>query len=322
MSDSADNKTLLARALPEDIIAKAESVGRQYHVSGALHPLDFMFWFIYDDPARTDKLDAPILYAQSGREVVTFLRGLLEEEVAKAALAKRPVADARVSVLEFASGYGRASRHFGNELPYVDLVACDIHEEAIAFLSAIGITACRSSPVPEELHTDRHFDVVFALSFFTHMPRSTWSRWLRALADQLEPDGLLIFTAHGEASQRAMGVATIEADGFFYTPWSEQKDLPLSDYGGTITVFDFVYKQLVECGLTLLHYKQVAIAHHDVYVVQRGCKNAFEPLKSESVQRLVAENRRMTDELHAMQASHSWRITAPIRALSRTLARG
>lgn len=176
--------------------------------------------------------------------------------------------------------------------------------------------------MPEQFHTGRRFDVVFALSFFTHMPRATWSRWLRALAGQLEPDGLLIFTAHGEASQRAMGVETIEADGFFYAPWSEQKDLPLSDYGGTITAFDFVYKQLVECGLTLVHYKQVAIAHHDVYVVQRRRNDAYEPPNSENLQRLAAENRRLTDELDAIRVSHSWRMTAPIRALSRTLARG
>lgn len=74
MSDFTEKE---ARALPEDIIAKAELIGHEYHVSGALHPLDFMFWFIYDDPARTNKLDAPILYAQSGREVVTFLRAYL-----------------------------------------------------------------------------------------------------------------------------------------------------------------------------------------------------------------------------------------------------
>ena len=280
-----------------------------------------MFWFIYDDPDRVNKLDAPILYLESGKEVALFLRDLLQERCAASALATRANLAAPLSVLEFASGYGRASRHFANELPGVDIVACDVHQEAVAFLREMGIKACQSSSIPEQLHTDHNFDVVFALSFFTHMPRSTWGRWLRALAEQLTPEGLLIFTAHGEQSQKLMGVGALEADGFFYGPWSEQKDLPLTEYGGSVTTFDFVYRQSLQCGLTLLLYKQEAIAHHDVYILQRRRENGFVAPTSGDLRGVLEQNKRLLAEVGALKTSNSWRLTAPLRVVSDAVKR-
>jgi len=45
-----------------------------------------------------------------------------------------------------------------------------------------------SSPVPEQLKLPPQ-DVIFAHSFFSHMPETTWARWLKALANALAPRG-------------------------------------------------------------------------------------------------------------------------------------
>ncbi len=59
-----------------------------------------------------------------------------------------------------------------------------------------GVESYLSSPVPEQLTLPSQ-DVIFAHSFFSHMPETTWARWLKALANALAPRGVLIFTTPG-----------------------------------------------------------------------------------------------------------------------------
>ena len=83
-------------------------------------------------------------------------------------------------LLEFASGYGCVTRHIKKNPDY-DVVSCDIHPQAVDFLrSRIDVKAIQSMHVPEEFAPVDKFDVVFALSFFSHMPKSSFGRWLRA----------------------------------------------------------------------------------------------------------------------------------------------
>jgi SAM-dependent methyltransferase len=232
------------RKIPSEVMATQPDLEAEFSTSGAIDPHDHLFWYVYDDPGLLDKSQALASYLSSGRDTVAYLRDILRDTRLATALANRENPEAPVSVLEFASGYGRVSRHFRNVIPDVRVVSCDIHEHAVRFLRGLGLDACQSSPVPEDLSTGQTFDAVFVLSFFTHMPRHTWSRWIRALQAQLKPGGLLIFTAHGEVSKGLTGVAELEPDGFHFTAASEQKDLPVAEYGNTVTVFDYVYAEL------------------------------------------------------------------------------
>jgi SAM-dependent methyltransferase len=313
------------RQLPPSVVEAAAALGRRYGVSGELDPHDHIFWYVYDDPSLSDKTQAPEFYFESGRQTAAFLRDLLNEPRIKAVLADRTHASEPLSILEFASGYGRVTRHFPTILPEANVVACDIHKEAVAFLRGIGLQACLSSSAPERLDTGRSFDVIFVLSFFTHMPRSTWTRWLWSLANQLTPGGVLIFTAHGEVSQGLMSVARLEPDGFYFTCASEQKDLPVAEYGNTVTTFDYVYSQFAGSDLKLLQFKQAGIAHHDVYVLhrQRNPVRYTIPLAlcQEENSRLAEENRQLAAEVKAVHASRSWKITEPLRILSKAVGR-
>jgi len=71
-----------------------------------------------------------------------------------------------------------------------------------------------SRHVPEDLALGRTFDVVFALSFFSHVPEATFGRWLRALFAGVSEGGILIFTTHGLASQPNLGNPEIPESGF------------------------------------------------------------------------------------------------------------
>ena len=48
-------------------------------------------------------------------------------------------------------------------------------------------------------YADASFDLVYALSVFTHLPRTLQQQWMGELARVLTPNGYLIVSTHGEA---------------------------------------------------------------------------------------------------------------------------
>lgn len=244
--------------LPPDLADHAQAIASGLGVSPAIHPADYIFRWHYDDANDTDKLAVLRNYFDGGRHTAKRIAQLLDGFLATS----RPF-----TMLEFASGYGRVTRHWKAVIPQAEVHACDVHDDAVAFLTHLGCRACLSSAVPEELAVERRYDVVFALSFFTHMPRTTWARWLEALARRMVPGGILVFTTHGVPSLKEMGVSRLDKDGFWFHGFSEQKDLSTDAYGATATTFDFVYRQLIEYDLDLRHFHEGGMGYQDLYVV-------------------------------------------------------
>ena len=104
------------------------------------------------------------------------------------------------------------------------------------------------------------------------MPKATWSRWLRALFKTLRVEGSMIFTTHGPASARKFLVdASLDDEGFYFKPDSEQHDLEGSEYGTTVTSNRFVVEQLEtleNCELRLVR-PGYWWGHQDLYLVSR-----------------------------------------------------
>ncbi|WP_419757663.1 class I SAM-dependent methyltransferase [Acidisoma sp.] len=324
------------RALSPEMVEAARAFGAESGISGALSADDYIFWYIHDNMAAGQQLGAATEYLQSGKGTAYFLGALLAEPRLVEVLAQRANPASPVSLLDFASGYGRVTRHIPKEVPNTEVFACDIHAEAVAFIQSMGFQAFQSAHLPEKLDLGRKFDVVFVLSFFTHMPRRTWKPWLDALARQLNPNGLLIFTAHGEVSQILMGVQDLEPDGFFFHSVSEQKDLDTSEYGNTVTTFEYVYSQIRDSGLKLLQFKQAGAGHHDLYVLhnhpsgsryldalEAGTGNLSEIAAKAEAAREQAEAAvaRLQRQLDDVYRSTSWRITGPMRTLGGLLKR-
>ena len=129
-----------------------------------------------------------------------------------------------------------------------------------------------SATLPEDLALPLEFDVIFALSFFSHMPRTTWTRWLRRLYDGLAPGGLLFFTTHGRESMKFFPTATLDESGFWFNASSEQGDLDTADYGQAIALKKFVDVQIEQLpGVEYLaHEPSIWWGHQDLYVLRRG----------------------------------------------------
>lgn len=243
----------------------AEKYAAHTGVLPDIHLDDFIFRFLIENPSFDSLESAVRYYFFDGRESAHKLFDLLGS-------LGFSEAEGRLSILEFASGYGCVSRHLKTRIGSEALLTCDIHEQAVSFIrERMGLDAMLSSSRPADFRCDRSFDVVFALSFFSHMPRATWSDWLSALYATVERRGVLLFTTQGRMSAKYFGDPDVSEDGFWFLADSEQKDLDVAEYGQTIVTEEFVRKELLA---TIgrepeLFREGYWWGHQDLYVVRR-----------------------------------------------------
>lgn len=118
-------------------------------------------------------------------------------------------------ILDFGCGAGRTLRHFTAEAAEAELWGCDIDEESIRWMEEQMCPPFQvfvNGPEPPLDQPDSSFDLIWAISVFTHLT-SSWSRWLVELHRLLKPDALLFLTFMG------CGMSQEIAD----EPWDENK---------------------------------------------------------------------------------------------------
>lgn len=144
------------------------------------------------------------------------------------------------SFLEFASGFGRFTRHLVRRLPADALCVSEIVPAAMDFLPRhFPVRAVTSTRHPEDLVLPRRFQVIFVLSLFSHLPAASWSRWLARLWEATAPGGLLVFSTHGIGCAETAKVA-LDDSGFAFFGESESSDLDGMEYGVSYTSEAFV----------------------------------------------------------------------------------
>ena len=210
--------------LTEELLGFCREEAAAFQVVPDIHPDDFIFQFILTNPYFTNPKDAVHYYFNDGKNSARRLSAILTNVL--------HLGHSPIQLLEFASGYGCVTRHLPGMVPVAHVTACDIHEQATGFIQqTMGIDTVLSHSVPEEVRFPREYDVIFALSFFSHMPRSSWGRWIQTLYRHVAPSGYLIFTTQGKESLKYQPDAVMPPDGFLFTSGSEQKDLASEEYG-------------------------------------------------------------------------------------------
>ena len=198
-----------------------------------IHPEDFIYKFAARR-WRNDPASSITHYYNQGRYSANLLNDLLKEVArVKTFLGETWKPE---SILDFASGFGCCSRHFANVFPGAQIATCDIHPEAVAFnTDVLELKSYLSDSVPENIDVPKH-GVVVAMSFFSHMPKATYARWLRALFNVVQPGGVFVFTANGHVTEKkASTKVSADSSGFGFEPRSEQQDLDGEQYGITIS---------------------------------------------------------------------------------------
>jgi ubiquinone/menaquinone biosynthesis C-methylase UbiE len=130
--------------------------------------------------------------------------------------------DRSAAVLDFACGCGRVIRHFKDHAPDARWCGSEIDTEAIKWcresLGAIATFSQNGFQPPTEFEDDS-FEVVYAISLFTHLDEEDQFRWLAELARVLRKDGILIATTHGPFTHHQLppeDMRKLSADGFLY----------------------------------------------------------------------------------------------------------
>jgi SAM-dependent methyltransferase len=116
-------------------------------------------------------------------------------------------------VLDFGCGAGRVLRHFIPEASEAEFWGCDLHRPTIDWLSENLSPPMRffvndRRPLPQP---DGYFDLVYALSVFTHITHE-WSDWLLELHRVLRPGGLLLATFMGPATWERSAQRQLDED--------------------------------------------------------------------------------------------------------------
>ena len=270
--DRAGAAQVLARARDErDTVLAAHALIENHGLVGSftnmtgldcsISPQDDIFGFFAGHPSSRNPLRD---YFADGWRTLSELMLMLE--AVDQPLLKTP------RVLEFASGHGRFTRHLTKALGAGRVVVSDVVPSAVEFSkSTFGVDGFLSASVPEEVQWPQRYELVFVLSLFSHLPRSTWSRWLKVLYQAVAPGGLLVFSTHGVKAATFDSVV-LDQEGFFFAPSSESNAIDAQEYGTAFTSEAFVLQSIADTlgADCLVHKAPVHFWNHqDAYVLRR-----------------------------------------------------
>jgi SAM-dependent methyltransferase len=150
---------------------------------------------MYGNP-NADNADAPAVYAQHYLSVGVSALRCIDKALNYARKDK-----AVQSILDFPCGYGRVLRFLRVAFPDAEIVACEIDRVALGFC---GRTFAVGTIVSDEdfhkLSFPRKFDLIWCGSLITHIDEKRTSELLRLFCEYLAPEGLCMFTTHGQTS--------------------------------------------------------------------------------------------------------------------------
>ncbi len=222
------------------------------------------------------------------------------------------------SVLDFGSGAGRVTRWLRAAYPEAALSACDLRPGDVDFCrGTLGARGWVSGTDVEALQFQGTYDLVWVGSVVTHLPEAVSVRLVERLLSVLNPAGHLAFSTIGRHARSVQerdgqfihpeGWATVrdgyDATGYGYADYDDQAVYGLSLSRATWAA-DLATRRP---GTRLALLAETAWdGLHDVVVLQRSDGQAADPPLPDPAHALA-------DRVARLEASTSWRITAPLR---------
>ena len=247
---------------------------KEHNLIGRVHPCDMMMKKFNESEI--------LHYAKVGNEALEIIINALL--IAGKDLCK-------VSILDFGCGYGRVTRALVRSFTPLQIDVFDVDNYASRFCAAEFGVNCIQFTGKWDASCFRSYDLIWVGSVFTHLSLHYTEKILLLLINILKPDGLLIFTTHGDEailrltkgfyrSDLSLYVDQIvreyREDGFSFRPYIY--DLQ-KNTGTTWMSREFVERLMFRVGgeaLTLLSFKPFGWdAHQDIYIfIKNLARNA------------------------------------------------
>lgn len=154
-----------------------------------------------------DRLPIPparlIYLVANSREISWFLKGgkLGQESILNVLHRNGVRVEDMEAILDFGCGCGRIMRHW-KSLKGPRLYGTDYNPDLIAWCQRkLGdLAEFKTNNLRPPLdYADEKFDLIYAISVFTHLTEDLQHAWMNELARVLKPNGFLLITVHGES---------------------------------------------------------------------------------------------------------------------------
>jgi SAM-dependent methyltransferase len=229
-------------------------------------------------------------------------------------------------VLDLGCGTGRVLRHFHAEAELAEFHGCDIHAPSIEWLRGRMTMPVELFVAPERPPLpvpDGHYDLILALSVFTHIT-DAWAEWLLEVHRVLSEDGVFICTFQGggmrdqtraapwheEWSDRRFGMNVLNAglswaDGgpsVWHAPWWIRAHWGRAFEIEELRPHGFTTGDTTGPGVVLMRKRRVELTPDDLLAPEPGEPREFDYLRA-NVEQLGRENADLRRSLARVQRS-------------------
>lgn len=258
-------------------------------------------------------------------------------------------------VLDFGCGVGRVLRQFAPEAEEAEFWGCDLDRPSLDWLEASLSPPFRffeSSEEPGLPQADGSFDLIYAFSVYTHFT-DNWAGWLLEHHRVLADGGILFATFLGRGMLEPLTGEEWDEDRIGMNPlmhgypWDRGGPIAINSpwwirahWGRAFEIVELlpvVEEGAPSHGVVVARKRPVELTEEDLTRLEpdepreiEALRHHVEQLASESERLRVAHDHQAAllegqesqqRELEKLKASSSWRLTAPLRAAKRRLAR-
>ena len=131
-------------------------------------------------------------FLESGRQQAEIIRSAAERNGAGLGELE--------GMLDFGCGCGRVLRHWA-DVEGPEIHGSDFNERLVKWCAANlpFVTASGNELEPPLAYEPDRFDLLYAVSVFTHLPRDLERAWIDELSRIVKPGGVLVLTTHGDS---------------------------------------------------------------------------------------------------------------------------
>lgn len=180
-------------------------------------------------------------------------------------------------VLDFGCGCGRVLRKLLTLRPTWSYTGVDVDDEAIRWCREAypAVHFLTTPPIPPTAISDVSFDLVVAISVFTHLDEESQNLWLNELHRLVRPGAYVLISALGEREQQLLPAedqALLRRDGILHKAWRTGRlkldGLP-EFYQSTYHTPDYVARAWTAHFQLVRHIPNAINRHQDLVILRR-----------------------------------------------------